>query len=105
MPAKAETSAQIRELTNLATGVVTVPLIETAAGMAPVQNICAVAGVVRLAFGSIDFAAQLGIDPAQRDALLHARSVMVLAPAMHNQTTARRPNTSAQRRPGLPRTS
>jgi citrate lyase subunit beta / citryl-CoA lyase len=43
--------------------------------------VCAVEGVIRPAFGSIDLSAQLGIDHQARDALRHARSALVLAAA------------------------
>ncbi|WP_062429897.1 HpcH/HpaI aldolase/citrate lyase family protein [Herbidospora daliensis] len=57
------------------------PLIETAAGLFNVREICAAPGVVRPAFGGVDLAAQLGVSPDDRTALLHARSVLVLAAA------------------------
>ncbi len=62
-------------------GRVVVPLVETAAGLAAAREVCAVAGVVRPAFGSIDLAAELGVDPGSHTALLHARSALVLAAA------------------------
>jgi citrate lyase subunit beta/citryl-CoA lyase len=37
--------------------------------------------VIRAAFGSIDFSTEIGVDPDDREALLHARSVLVLASA------------------------
>jgi citrate lyase subunit beta / citryl-CoA lyase len=43
--------------------------------------ICATTGVVRCAFGSIDLATQLGVDPADKQALLFARSALVMASA------------------------
>lgn len=58
-----------------------IPLLETAAGIANAHALCAVPGVTRPAFGSIDLAAQLGIDPASTFALSHARSAVVLAAA------------------------
>ncbi|WP_061297534.1 HpcH/HpaI aldolase/citrate lyase family protein [Herbidospora cretacea] len=57
------------------------PLIETATGLLHAREICAAPGVVRPAFGSVDLAAQLGVDPADRTALWHARSLLVLAAA------------------------
>ncbi|WP_066374492.1 HpcH/HpaI aldolase/citrate lyase family protein [Herbidospora mongoliensis] len=57
------------------------PLIETATGLLHTREICAAPGVVRPAFGSVDLAAQLGVDPADRMALWHARSALVLAAA------------------------
>jgi citrate lyase subunit beta / citryl-CoA lyase len=58
-----------------------VPLLETANGIAYAQAICATAGVVRPAFGSVDLAAQLGVDHRSHGALQHARSALVLAAA------------------------
>ena len=55
-----------------------VALIETARGVRALDAICACPGVARLAFGSIDLA--LDIDAQESDdALLHARSAMVIA--------------------------
>lgn len=56
-----------------------IPLIETALGVHRAAEVCAVAGVVRPAFGSVDLAAELGVDPADVEALRHARSALVLA--------------------------
>ena len=58
-----------------------VPLIETAVGVATVNQSCAVTGVARVAFGSIDLANQLGVDPDDREALLLHRTMLVLASA------------------------
>jgi citrate lyase subunit beta/citryl-CoA lyase len=57
------------------------PLLETATGVLDAGKICAAPGVVRGVFGSLDLAAQLRVDPADRQALLHARSAVVLAAA------------------------
>lgn len=56
-------------------------LVESAAGILAAQTICAVSGVVRAAFGSVDLGAELGVDPADRGALALARSALVLASA------------------------
>lgn len=53
-------------------------LIETALGLDQVRGIASHAAVRRLAFGSIDFCADLGC-AHERDALLFARSTIVLA--------------------------
>ncbi len=55
-----------------------IALIETAYGLAQVRAIAAADGVERLAFGSIDFCADLGCEHL-RDVLLPARSELVLA--------------------------
>jgi citrate lyase subunit beta/citryl-CoA lyase len=79
---KAEDPDVIEKLTaGLRRGTPVIPLLETAAGVLRAPALCACPGVVRAAFGSLDLAAQLGVDPADRDALHHARSVIVLASA------------------------
>ncbi|WP_030454665.1 HpcH/HpaI aldolase/citrate lyase family protein [Herbidospora cretacea] len=57
------------------------PLIETAAGLLNAREICAAPGVAQPAFGGVDMAAQLGVSPEDRTALLQARSLLVLAAA------------------------
>ena len=75
MLAKAETAADV-EATSAATGAPVVALIETARGLAAARLIAA--ACARIAFGSIDFAADLSTahTPA---ALASARSELVLA--------------------------
>ncbi|WP_234436361.1 HpcH/HpaI aldolase/citrate lyase family protein [Streptomyces sp. NRRL S-813] len=58
-----------------------IPLVETALGVERAVEVCAVAGVVRAAFGNVDLAAQLGVAHADHLALGHARSRLVLASA------------------------
>lgn len=58
-----------------------VALLESAAAILGAASICQAPGVVRVAFGSFDLGAELGIDPDGRQALLHARSALVLASA------------------------
>ncbi|WP_418319945.1 HpcH/HpaI aldolase/citrate lyase family protein [Piscinibacter sakaiensis] len=58
------------------------PIIESARGVEESRNIARVPGVVRLAFGSVDLALDLGIDCAadgNEDELLFFRSQVVLA--------------------------
>lgn len=62
-------------------GAPVVALVETAAGVLAAPAVCAVDGVVRAGFGNVDLAAQLGVDPADRTALTHARQSLVLAAA------------------------
>lgn len=62
-------------------GVVVVPLVETATGILAASQLAAQDCVARLAFGSIDLAAQLGVEPDDRDSLAFARSALVLASA------------------------
>jgi citrate lyase subunit beta/citryl-CoA lyase len=58
-----------------------VALIETATGVLDAREIAATDGVVRLAFGSFDLAAELGIDPLESEALRPSRASLVLASA------------------------
>lgn len=60
------------------TGVPVVALIETATGIVRAAELAAVPGVVRLAFGHLDFAADIGSDTGH-DAMLMARSTLVVA--------------------------
>lgn len=79
---KSETIDHICEVGALHNGnLAVVPLVETAGGILAAAVLSAQACVVRLAFGSIDLAAQLGVDPEDRDALLFARSTLVMASA------------------------
>lgn len=61
-----------------ALGLPVIALVETAKGLANARAVAAANGVVRLAFGSIDFCVDLGCDHL-REVLLPARSELVLA--------------------------
>lgn len=79
---KATAADQVAALVSkLPIGSCVIPLLETAAGVLQASAICASSAVVRVAFGNGDLAAQLGVDPADRTALLHARTSIVLASA------------------------
>lgn len=58
-----------------------VALIETATGILDARQIAATEGVARLALGSFDLAAELGIDPLEAEALSPSRCALVLASA------------------------
>lgn len=77
MLAKAESANQIEALHRRAKRPV-IALIESARGFAACRDIACAIGVMRLAFGSIDYAADLGMAHV-RDALLAARLEIVLA--------------------------
>ena len=62
----------------VAGGAAVIALIETAAGMARVREIAAEGQAAALAFGTVDYVADLGCDHS-REALLTARSEVVLA--------------------------
>ncbi|KAB0265010.1 HpcH/HpaI aldolase/citrate lyase family protein [Microvirga brassicacearum] len=76
---KAESAGDLRGLRErLAPGQSIIALIETAEGLANVREIARADGALRLAFGSIDFCADLGCAHT-REALLFARAEIVLA--------------------------
>ncbi|MEV4734905.1 CoA ester lyase [Saccharopolyspora sp. NPDC049426] len=58
-----------------------VALVETAAGIERASEVCATAGVVRLAFGNADFGAEVGVAPDDHLAMTYARSKLVTASA------------------------
>lgn len=78
--------ADAETLRALALDVPVIALIETARGVLGAADVCRVPGVVRVAFGSIDLAAELGVDPEAHEALLYARSAVVLGAAAAGQT-------------------
>jgi citrate lyase subunit beta/citryl-CoA lyase len=79
---KAEDPDPIEQLTaRLRPDTPIIPLLETANGVLRAAALCACPGVGRAAFGSLDLASQLGVDPTDRDALEHAQSTIVLASA------------------------
>lgn len=74
---KAEATEPFEDLCrNL--GVPVIALVESARGLADARRLAAIPHVSRLAFGSIDFCADIGCDH-DHDALLFARSELVLA--------------------------
>jgi citrate lyase subunit beta/citryl-CoA lyase len=76
---KAESAGDLRDLRErLAPGQTIIALIETAEGLANVREIARADDALRLAFGSIDFCADLGCAHS-RETLLFARTEIVLA--------------------------
>jgi citrate lyase subunit beta / citryl-CoA lyase len=75
---KAESAAEVAQLPA---GVPVLPLVETSLGVLRAAETCAVPAVVRPVFGSVDLAAELGVDHTSHAALRHARSSLVLAAA------------------------
>lgn len=75
---KAECPEAVAEVVAALPDLPLVALIETAAGLAQARAIAAVPGVARLAFGSVDFCADLGTAHL-REVLLPARFELVLA--------------------------
>lgn len=80
MLAKAEDVEDVEHAA--ATGRAVWPLVETVAGVARLEQLAAVPGVERMAFGTLDFGVDAGIDAALPSAELmldHVRCRMVLA--------------------------
>ena len=76
---KAETAGQIETVARaLQEGVGVVPLLETASGIINVRELAGAPRVERLAFGSVDFQLDAGIQ-GEGEELLYARSRLVLA--------------------------
>lgn len=75
---KAEHPQTVMSAIKSLEGVPVIALVETALGLANVRQIAAIAGVVRLAFGSVDFCSDLNCAHL-RDVLLPTRSELVLA--------------------------
>lgn len=82
MLSKCENSDQVDDLRReTLRKVPVIALVETPTGVSNVEAICRADGVVRLALGNVDLAAQLGVAPDEDDALLYARSRLVFASA------------------------
>jgi len=82
MVPKAEDAYVLAEIAGRAAGrCPLIPLVETALGIERAHEVCSVPGVVRVAFGNVDLAVQLGVAPDDHVALTHARSRLVLASA------------------------
>jgi citrate lyase subunit beta / citryl-CoA lyase len=77
---KSENPANLEQLASAGSGVPLIPLIETANGLLDARALASVPGVQRLAFGSVDFQLDTGIE-GEGDALLFARSQLVVASA------------------------
>lgn len=75
---KAEQRNELAFVASRSPGRAVLPLVESAAGFEALRTLAGTAGVARLAFGSIDFQADLGIE-GDDDALLFFRSQLVLA--------------------------
>ncbi|MFF0450270.1 HpcH/HpaI aldolase/citrate lyase family protein [Streptomyces sp. NPDC004609] len=58
-----------------------IPLIETPLGVHRALDVCSAPGTLRAAFGNVDLAGRLGVDPSDHAALAYARSRLVCASA------------------------
>ncbi len=75
--AKAESVAVIAQIVAACPAAFVVPLVETARGMAALEELLRAPGVARAAFGSLDYAADLGCS-SDWEPMLMARSEIVL---------------------------
>jgi citrate lyase subunit beta/citryl-CoA lyase len=81
---KAELPAQIESVMARAhAGLRVIPIIETARGFAGRDALCAASGVLRLAFGTLDFQVDTGID-GEAEELDFFRSALVLSSRLAN---------------------
>jgi citrate lyase subunit beta/citryl-CoA lyase len=78
MVAKAEEPVALNALSQVLGATQTVALVETAEGLANVRDIAQSRSVVRLAFGHLDYALDLGIEP-KGAMMTHARCEIVVA--------------------------
>jgi len=77
---KAESAAQVQAVRAAVPDAVVLPLIESARGVADVQEVAGAGGIVRLVFGTLDYALDLDLDIAESpDGLAHAASVLAIA--------------------------
>ena len=82
VPKAEDPDAVTRVSEALPDGSAVVALIETALGVVRAVELAQLPGVVRLALGTFDLAAELGVDPDHGPALAGARNVLVLASAV-----------------------
>lgn len=77
---KAESATQVHAVRDSISHAQVLALIETARGVAMAQDVAGADGVVRLVFGTLDYALDLDLDIADSpDGLSHAASVLALA--------------------------
>jgi citrate lyase subunit beta / citryl-CoA lyase len=77
---KAESAAHVQAVRAAVPHARVLPLIESAAGVANVQQVAGAQGVARLVFGTLDYALDLDLDIADSpDGLANAASVLAIA--------------------------
>ena len=77
---KAESAAQVNVVRAAVPGARVLALIESACGVANVQQVAGADGVARLVFGTLDYALDLDLDITDSaEALVHAASVLAIA--------------------------
>lgn len=78
---KADSAAAIANVVARLAGELVVALVETARGVRDVDEIAAAPGVIRLALGTVDLAAELGVAHTSYAALAYSRGRLVVASA------------------------
>jgi citrate lyase subunit beta / citryl-CoA lyase len=78
---KAESAPDVAGVVARLAGEPVIALVETALGVRDVDAIAAVDGVARLALGTVDLAAELGVDHASYPAMSYSRGRLVIASA------------------------
>lgn len=82
---KAESPALLRDALARVNGAAAIPLIESAAGLAELDGIAALAGVLRLCIGHLDFMADTGIEcDEDENELLPLRFAVTMATRTHD---------------------
>lgn len=81
MMPKADSAAAIADVVARLAGEPIVALVETAQGVRDVDQIAAALGVLRLALGTVDLAAELGVAHTSYAALAYSRGRLVVASA------------------------
>lgn len=92
---KAESALELAQVAAVAPDAVLVPLVESAAGHAALDELASAPGVLRLAFGHLDFMADTGVTAGEDDhelapmrfAIAMATARAGLAPAIDGVTT------------------
>jgi len=84
MPAKCESALEMEILAKALPGLPVLPLIETVAGIAAVPDLARMGGIEKVAFGSVDFANNLGVtwSPSGQERQ-HAMGQLVFASRLH----------------------
>lgn len=78
---KSDSAAAMTGVVARLSGEPVIALVETAVGVRDVAAIAAVDGVARLALGTVDLAAELGVDHASYAAMAYSRGRLVVAAA------------------------
>ncbi|MFJ9390854.1 HpcH/HpaI aldolase/citrate lyase family protein [Nocardioides sp. NPDC101246] len=78
---KSDSAAAVTDTVTRLAGEPVIALVETAVGVRDADAIAAVEGVARLALGTVDLAAELGVDHASYAAMAYSRGRLVVASA------------------------